>query len=330
MTTMTRRMMLGSAATVAATAIIDPKLTFAAASSRSTQNSGWYRSKVGDIELTVVTDGIARFKMSDTHVTNVKRDQVDAALAALFMDGNQLVTPYNPVVINTGGKLYVVDPGLGEAAYKSTNGLGGQLLDNLAAAGIDVKDIDGVIMTHMHPDHINGLLRADGSLAFPNAAILVPAAERSFWLDDGEMARAPKGLVEAVFKNVRRVFSGEVLKRAAPYEWGKEVAPGVTAVGTPGHTPGHTSLAITSGSNKLFLQGDVSHVPYLFVRNPGWHVFFDQDPVAAEATRRRTYDMLVAEKMLLQGFHYPFPALAYVEKTTQGYREIPVLWNPTI
>jgi len=78
------------------------------------------------------------------------------------------------------------------------------------------------------------------------------------------------------------------------------------------------------------VQGDVTHVPYLFARNPGWHAFYDQNPVAAEATRRKVYDMLVAERMMVQGFHYPFPSLAYVEKTGNGYREIPVPWNPTI
>jgi glyoxylase-like metal-dependent hydrolase (beta-lactamase superfamily II) len=246
------------------------------------------------------------------------------------MDGNQLITPYNSTVVNSGGKLSIVDPGLGEAAYASTNGLSGQLMMNLASAGIDAKSIDTVIITHLHPDHINGILRADGSLAFPNAEILIPAAERKFWLDDGEMSRAPKGLIEAVFKNVRRVFSGEVLKRTTAYEWNKEIVPGVTSVGTAGHSAGHTSHVIASGSSRLFLQGDVSHVPYIFARNPGWHVFFDQDPVAAEATRRKVYDMLVAEKMLMQGFHYPFPALAHIEKTTNGYREIPIVWNPTI
>lgn len=302
----------------------------AAAPPLGRQNVGWYRYKIGDIEVTVVTDGIARFKMADTYVANVKPDVVDTALAALFMDRNQMITPYNPAVVNSAGKIYVIDPGLGEASNVSTNGLGGQLLTNLAAAGIDPKAVDGVIVTHMHPDHINGLLRADGSLAFPNAEILVPAAERSYWLDDGEMSRAPKGLVEAVFKNVRRVFSGEVLKRTSPYDGGKEVVRGVTAVATPGHTPGHTSHIIASGSDKMFLQGDVTHFPLLFARNPGWHVFFDQDTKAAEATRRKIYDMLVADKMLVQGFHYPFPTLAHVEKSGDGYREIPILWNPVI
>lgn len=327
---MTRRTTLGIAASAALGASLGTSAAQAASPPAGKQVASWYRHKIGDIELTVVSDGIARFKMADNHVVNKKREEVDAYLASLFMDSNQLVTPYNPTVVNTGGKLYLIDAGLGEAAFANTKGLGGQLLGNLAAAGIDAAAIDGVIITHMHPDHINGILRADGSLAFPNAEILVPAAERTFWMDDGEMARAPKGLIEAVFKNVRRVFSGEVLKRTTSYEWDKEFVPGITSVGTAGHSAGHTSHVIASGSAKLFIQGDVSHVPYLFVRNPGWHVFFDQDPAAAEATRRRVYDMLVTEKMLMQGFHYPFPALAQIEKTSSGYREIPILWNPTI
>jgi glyoxylase-like metal-dependent hydrolase (beta-lactamase superfamily II) len=121
-----------------------------------------------------------------------------------------------------------------------------------------------------------------------------------------------------------------VLKRLRTYQWDKEVIPGVLAVATAGHTPGHTSHIIASGSSKVFVQADVTHAPYLFVRNPGWHPYYDQDPVMAEATRRRVYDMLVAEKMMVQGFHYPFPSVAYVEKTGTGYREIPVMWNPTL
>jgi len=203
-------------------------------------------------------------------------------------------------------------------------------LTNLAAAGIDAKAIDTVIISHYHGDHVNGLLKADNSLAFPNAEILVPAAEHMFWMDDGEMSRAPKGRMEDLFKNNRRVFAGEVMKRLRAYDEGKEVVSGITAVGTHGHSAGHNSHVVASGSSTVYVQADVTHVPFLFARNPGWHAFYDQDPIMAEATRRKVYDMLVAEKMLLQGFHYPFPSLAYVEKSGSGYREIPVPWNPTI
>ena len=106
-------------------------------------------------------------------------------------------------------------------------------MTNLAAAGIDAKAIDTVIISHFHGDHVNGLLKADNSLAFPNAEILVPAAEMKYWMDDGEMSRAPKGRMEGLFKNKRRVFSGEVMKRLRTYEEGKEVVSGITAVGTP-------------------------------------------------------------------------------------------------
>jgi len=203
-------------------------------------------------------------------------------------------------------------------------------LTNLAAAGIDPKTVDTVIISHYHGDHVNGLLKSDNSLAFPNAEILVPTAEHKFWMDDGEMSRAPKGRIEELFRNNRRVFAGEVMKRLRTYDEGKEVVPGITAVPTHGHTVGHNSHVVASGSSQVYVQADVTHVPFLFARNPGWHAFYDQDPVMAEATRRKVYDMLVAEKMLVQGFHYPFPSLAYVEKSGSGYREVPVAWNPTL
>jgi glyoxylase-like metal-dependent hydrolase (beta-lactamase superfamily II) len=187
-----------------------------------------------------------------------------------------------------------------------------------------------VIISHYHGDHMNGLLKSDNSLAFPNAEILVPALEHKYWMDDGEMSRASTPRVEGLFKNVRRVMRGEVLKRLRTYEWGQDVISGVTAVGTPGHSPGHTNHIIASGAGKVYVQGDLTHAPFLFVRNPGWHPFYDQDPIKAEVMRRKVYDMLAAEKMLVQGFHYPFPSLAHVEKTATGYREIPVPWNPMI
>src|SRR5204862_4082888 len=163
------------------------------------------------------------------------------ALAAAYLDKDTMATPYNPIVVNTGGKLVLIDTGTGEAAYAQSKGATGQLMTNLAAAGIEAGAIDTVIISHYHGDHINGLLKADKSLAFPNAEILVPANEHQFYMDDGNMSRATKGRVEDVFKNARRVISGELLKRLRTYEWDKDVVPGVLAVGTPGHTPGHTS-----------------------------------------------------------------------------------------
>jgi glyoxylase-like metal-dependent hydrolase (beta-lactamase superfamily II) len=324
-----RSALLGTAAAaIAPFAAVD--LAKAAAPAAGKQAPGYYRYKVGEFEITVVTDGVNRLKLPDTFVTNVKVDEVKNALAAAHMDRDIFNNTYTPIVINTGSKLIVVDTGVGEANFAQSKGAVGQFLGNLAAAGISADAIDTVIISHYHGDHVNGLLKADNSLAFPKAEIVVPANEHKFWMDDGEMSRAPKGRMEGLFKNNRRIFSGEVLKRVRTYEWDKEVVPGITAVGTPGHSAGHTSLVVQSGSSKVFVQGDVTHVPYLFARHPGWHLMFDQDPAIAEATRRKTYDMLASEKMMVQGFHYPFPAHAYIEKTATGYRETMVPWNAAI
>jgi glyoxylase-like metal-dependent hydrolase (beta-lactamase superfamily II) len=149
-------------------------------------------------------------------------------------------------------------------------------------------------------------------------------------MDDGEMSRASGERMQGVFKNVRRVLEAGLNKKVTPYEWGKDVAPGLFAVETIGHTPGHTSFILSSGNDKVFIQSDVTNLPALFVRHPGWHLMFDQDPAQAEKTRRKVYDMLAADKMRVQGFHYPFPANGFVQKDGEGYRLVPAPWSPVI
>lgn len=331
MSGLTRRDAMTAAASVAAAAAMGPLVAQPARAqdAAGAQNPGWYRYKVGDAEVTVVTDGINRFKFPDNFVTNKSREEVSKALEAAFLDKDTLGIPYSPIVVKNGGKLTVIDTGTGEANFANSKGAAGQFTRNLAAAGIDPKDVSSVVISHYHGDHINGLLKADNSLTYPNAEILVPAAEHKYWMDDGEMAKA--GPREGAFKNARRVFTNaEVAKRVKTYEGGKEVVPGITAVSSHGHTPGHTSHVLSSGGKTVFVQADVTNVPFLFVRNPGWHAMFDHIPDMAEATRRKVYDMLATDRVMVQGFHYPFPAMAYIEKTASGYREVPVPWSPTI
>jgi len=323
-----RRHVVTGAAVAAVGAIVAPP-AMAAAPAAGKQAPGYYRYKVGSIEITVVTDGVNRFRFADDHVTNKSRSEVNAALAAAYQEQDMMTTPYNPVVVNTGSKLVVIDTGTSEANFERSKGVGGQLQVNLKAAGIDRNAVDAVVISHFHGDHINGLLAPDNKPAFPNAEILVPAGEWKYFMDDGEMSRAPAGRMQEVFKNLRRVFDA-LGRKVTQYEAGKEVVPGITAVATPGHTPGHMSHVVASGSDKVYVQADVTHVPWLFARHPDWHAFYDQDGRLAEETRRKVYDMLAADRMMVQGFHYAFPGLAYVEKTPTGYREIPVPWSPVI
>ena len=328
MTELTRRHVLAGAA-VAAAAPLASQPANAAAPLASTQSPGWYRYKVGSYEITAVTDGRNTFKLPDTFVLNAKKDQVNEALLAAHMERDMMTIPYTPIVINTGAKLIVMDTGTGEANFERSKGVGGQFFSNLKAAGYDRNAVDLVIISHFHGDHINGLVKPDGSPTFPNAEIMVPAVEMKYFMDDAEMGKQTTERMKGVFAGARTVF--DALKRkVTQYEAGKEIAPGITSVATYGHTPGHTSYVVTSGGKTVYVQADVTNHPALFARNPGWHAFFDQIPDMAEATRRKVYDMLAAEKMMVQGFHYPFPSVAYVEKSGSGYREIPVMWNPTL
>ena len=327
---LTRRHALAGAAALAASPLLPNAPARAAAPLADKQAPSFYRYKIGDAQVNAISDGVNTFPLGDTFVLNAKKDEVNAALEKAFLPKDKMSIHFAPLVINTGGKLVVVDTGNGPGAFASSKGNVGQFASNMAAAGFDPKSVDMVVISHFHGDHINGLLNAEGTLAFPNAEVLVPSAEWKYFMDDGEMSRAPEGRMQAVFKNARRVFETGLKKKVTPYETGKDVAPGLLAVASLGHTPGHTSFVLSSGSDKVFIQSDVTNHPSLFVTHPGWHLMFDQDPAMAEATRRKVYDMLVAEKMRVQGFHYPFPANGFVEKDGNGYRLVPAPWSPVI
>jgi glyoxylase-like metal-dependent hydrolase (beta-lactamase superfamily II) len=173
---------------------------------------------------------------------------------------------------------------------------------------------------------MNGLKKADGSPVYPKAEILVPASEWAFWADETNVSKT-NGFNKPNFPNVKKAFDG---LKVTQFEAGKDVAPGITSIATPGHTPGHVSFAVQSGSGKLLVQSDVSNISALFVNNPDWHVAFDNDPVLAQATRHKFYDMAAAERALVAGYHFSFPSVGHIEKDGKGYRLVPVAWQPTI
>jgi glyoxylase-like metal-dependent hydrolase (beta-lactamase superfamily II) len=315
---MTRRNLFTVVAASAAATIV-PRAAQAVA--LPVKGTGIFNYKVGDYDVIQLRDGARTFPMPEAFVVNVSKDKaIEAAVAAYIPDG-QITIPFSPIIINTGSKLVAIDTGNGLGAFASSKGAVGQARSNMEAVGIDPKQIDIVLISHFHGDHIGGLKNADGSPAFPNAEIKVPAAEAAFWADDANQSKA-NAFNKGLFAGVKKTMEG---LQVTPYDPDKEVAPGITSVWTPGHTPGHMSYVVASGSSRILVQSDVTNIPSFFLRNPDWHVMFDNDPATAVATRHKMYDMAAAEKMLVTGYHFPFPCVGHVEKDGSGYRLVPVV-----
>jgi glyoxylase-like metal-dependent hydrolase (beta-lactamase superfamily II) len=327
-----RQLLAGAAAVGAAVALTSRGISTAQAAAPpvSAQAPGFYRYKVGSYECTSINDGARSFPMPDTFVKNVPKEEALAAAEAAYMPKGMVTVPFNPQLINTGSELILIDCGNGIATFEPSKGAVGRTLQNLAAAGIDPKSIDVVLMSHLHPDHTNGIRALDGSMAFPNAEIMVPAKDWEFWMNDENAAKAQSNeMMRNYFANVRKIYAG-IESKVTRYDWGKEVAPGITSIEAPGHTPGHTAFAVASGNSQILIQSDVTNIPEFFLRNPDWHVAYDVDPAIAQATRHKFYDMAAAEKALVVGFHFTFPSIGHVEKDGAKYRLVPVAWNPVI
>src|SRR5260370_19747710 len=206
--------------------------------------------------------------------------------------------------IYTGSQLILVDVGTrGKFAPPIAFGT-----RNLTSAGINAADVDLIILTHMHRDHLLGLTDKDNNPLYPKGDVAVGAAELKFWDDDNAMARADDRL---------RPFFGFARRSIAPYRDrlrlyadGDVLAPGIQAISTPGHTPGHMVIQVTDGSDQLLLLGDVVSLPYIFVRHPEWHQIFDMDQNLAEQQRWTILQRAANENLRVVGAHCPFPALA--------------------
>ena len=278
-----------------------------------------------------MTDGVNRFKFPDGFVANKSRDEINKGLAEAFLSPgpDMIAIPYTPIVVNTGSKLVVIDTGTGEANFERSKGSAGQFHEQPESLGHRPQP-------DRHRHHLALPRRphqrpADGRQQAGLPERRDPGAGGGVEIlhgrrRDGQADQRPH---ERRVRRTCAACSTRSAARSTQYEADKEVAPGIKSVATYGHTPGHSSFIVASGNDKVFVQSDVTNLP-LFVRNPGWHLMFDQDANMAEATRRKVYDMLAADKMMVQAFHYPFPARAYIEKTATGYRETMVPWSPTL
>lgn len=291
----------------------------AAAGPRTTAvASGITRVELGAATVTMLSDGFFSRPLDAGFVRNAALAEVQAALAQAGLPTDRVDVPFTPLIADVGSQRVLFDVGNGEFGAATA----GKLLENMAKAGIAPDSITAVVFSHFHGDHINGLRNKAGALAFPKAKIFVPAPEWAFWMDDAKMAAAPEAM-KGNFNAVRRVFGpiADALKRFEP---GTELLPGLRSIAAFGHTPGHTAFTVDGGAQKMLYWADTTNVAALFVRNPDWAVMFDMDAEAARITRRKLADMVIAEKMLVAGYHLPGSAIGTLATRGNGYEFTPL------
>lgn len=326
MTTINRRhAMAAGAAALAAPAFLTASSApvFAQAAAAAAQAPGFYKYKVGDITVTAINDGFFNRPL-EGFIRNAELPAVQSAMSAAFLPTNAVPIPFNTLVVETGGKVVLLDTGNGNVGAPTS----GTWMTNFKAAGFDPAKVDSVVISHFHGDHINGIRLRDGSAVFPNAEIQVPTPEWTFWMSDERMNAAPE-VMRGGFQNARRVFA-PIAANVKRFEPGAEVAPGVTSMAAFGHSPGHTVFVVSSGNAKLTYMADVTNHPALFVRNPDWSAIFDMDADAARATRRRLLDMAASEKTRVHFYHAPFPSNGFIAKDGNGFQLVPAQWTPSI
>jgi glyoxylase-like metal-dependent hydrolase (beta-lactamase superfamily II) len=274
---------------------------------------GFVTYKIGSAEVTALYDGIWEKAHDPAFIANASVEDVKAAMVKAGMPADFVSIPFTVVVVKSGGKTILCDSGTGGQVQPTA----GKMMANMKAAGIDPTKIDTILISHCHPDHIFGLMEKDTNKpVFPNAEIVISDVEYKFWTDPAVIDRLPearKGLarrIQAVFptwKNIRQV-QGE-----------PEVAPGIRFVSAPGHTPGHRAFHLASGNGELMISNDTAYVPALVVANPGWHGTYDQDAATAETSRRKLLDRVIADKVRICGYHFPFPGAGTIAKDGSGY-----------
>ena len=286
------------------------------ASVMSAQNPGYYRYNIGDIEVTALLDGTASLPNSYIRGYEEAAARESTAKAYRKFTPETTTIPINGYVINSGGKLTLIDAGAPSTMAETAGGL----TRNLEAAGFMPEDIDTVLLTHFHPDHVGALLNAQGGRTFANAGLMCSEIEWNATFDDAIRAAAPdevKGSIDMIrsfvtpYSEGRDMFSGE-----------KEVVSGITSIPLPGHTAGHTGYTIHSGNESLLIFGDVIHFTTLQFAYPDWGVVFDLDAGLAVETRKHLLDRASTDGLLVAGMHIDFPGIGYVEEAGVGYRHV--------
>src|SRR5256884_1066298 len=320
-----RNSMRFAAALLAALASFVAGPTLAAAPQHHDQVPAFYRMKVGDLEVTALFDGTGVF---DPHWLNGTKATMDGVVKALQEDPHFLDVADVGFLVNTGKQLILVDAGAGTWWG---GGAFGRLAGSLRSAGYNPEEVDIVLVTHLHSDHVGGLTTQDGKRVFSNADVYVAKAESDFWLSPEIAAKAPKD-AQPFFQSAQAI--------AAPYikagKWhtfsgSEKIVDGMELVPLPGHTPGHTGYEFSSRGQKVLFWGDIVHALRVQVQHPEITAMFDVDQAAAAATRHQLLLKLASEDVLIAGPHMNFPGLGRFHREGSGYSWAPVVftdqWN---
>jgi len=319
----TRREFVLSAAVAAAVFGLDRALAVGAPAKEqktATPKPGIHRYKVGSAECIALYDGVWEKAHDPTFFKNASVEDTKRALAAGGLRTDFVTIPIMALVIKLNGKIVMCDAGGGgqvQAFNPNSVFVSGKLQGNLKAAGIEPAKIDTILISHFHPDHIFGLLKAKTNKpVFPNAEIIVPAAEYKWWTDPSLIARLPTAR-QALGRRIQAVIPN--WKNVLPVEGEDEVVPGIRFVKAPGHTAGHTAFHLSSGNDQLLISNDLAYVPALVAAHPNWHGAYDQDAAVATSTRRKLLDRVIADKMMICGTHFPWPGLGRIARDGGGY-----------
>ena len=290
-------------------------------------NAAVYHFKVGDFKAMVVSDGTLAFPPG-FFVPKADPEAVASVLTEHFLSTEELLAHVNALYLETDEHQVLIDTGAGNLFGPTA----GHLLENLEAAGIAATDIDTVILTHAHPDHIGGLVDTDGQVTLPNAQFYLSQAESDFWMSD--TVEMPKSLLdEETRTGLIATAKGNLTAigdRTTLFAMGDEVIPNIQAVDSIGHTPGQASFLITSGEESLLATGDVFFSDPLNLENPDWEVVFDENPEEGVIARRQLLETVTSERRLLLVPHMPFPGLGHVRTQGEAYGWEPIIWQFTL
>jgi glyoxylase-like metal-dependent hydrolase (beta-lactamase superfamily II) len=319
----TRRHLILSAAVAAAAFGINGQIAISAPARRSRTpepTPGFHRFRIGTAECTALYDGIWEKVHDPAYFKNASIEQTKQALAAAGLTTAFVPISISAYVVKINGKLTLCDAGGGgqvQAFNPQSVFVSGKMITNMRAAGIDPARIETILISHFHPDHIFGLLTGKTNApVFPNAEIIVPAAEYKWWTDPSLIGRLPEAR-RPLAQRIQAVIPK--WKNVLPVEGEDEVVPGIRFVAVPGHTPGHTAFHVSSGNAQLMISSDAVYMPALVGVNPDWQGVYDQDGPMAEASRRKLLDRAIADNMTVCGSHFPWPGVGRFAKDGTGY-----------